>query len=654
MRPSAQRILVALQIALLVAMTLTPAMALAADPSPDPSPSAEASPDPTPEPTEPSPPEDPSPTEAASAEEPTQAPDPTPTDEPTPAETPAATDAPAPDPTTAPAAAPSITSDKADYAPGELVTLTGAGWQPGETVHIFVNDDWGSSWTRSVDVTADASGGLADQFNLPSWFVAVYTVVATGDANGHLPLHRCPAAERYCHGDSHQPSHRVGTATYGNVVVKFNGNAQQCTVDLAVDGPLPAGATATFGSTVLTSTGADASTPFSIVTTAATPAGTTIFKIEATPRSNCQNGAQVQETSDLSLVVAKRVGTVTVGTQSGSVTFGTPGSVTYSVTVTKLGNGSGTFNLTAPLVPGGVTASFSPSTLTYAAGDTSKSATLTLTTSAATQAATGAAFSVVATNAGQSADSSLGAGSLAVNKASSTTTVTCTAGPFVYTGSAFTPCSVTVTGAGGLSLTPAPSYDDNTDAGTATASYTYAGDANHTGSSDSKTFTIDKASSTTSMTCPANVTYTGSAHTPCTAKVTGAGGLDQSLTVGYTNNTDAGRRLLPRPSRAMPTTTAAATRRPSRSTRPSSTTAVTCPASVTYTGTPQTPCTANVTGAGGLNQTLTVNYANNTNAGTATACASFAGDANHTGSTDTEDLHDRQGVVHDDVTCPVR
>ena len=158
MRPSAQRILVALQIALLVAMTLTPAMALAADPSPDPSPSAEASPEATPDPTpEPSaePTAETSPTEEPETDEPTQAPDPAPTDEPTPAETPAPTETQAPDATTAPAAAPSITSDKTDYAPGELVTLTGAGWQPGETVHIFVNDDWGSSWSRTVDVTAD-------------------------------------------------------------------------------------------------------------------------------------------------------------------------------------------------------------------------------------------------------------------------------------------------------------------------------------------------------------------------------------------------------------------------------------------------------------------------------------------------------------------
>ena len=47
-----------------------------------------------------------------------------------------------------------------------------------------------------------------------------------------------------------------------------------------------------------------------------------------------------------------------------------------------------------------------------------------------------------------------------------------------------------------------PAYSNNTNAGTATASYTYGGDANHTGSSDSKNFTIDKAASHTVVTCP--------------------------------------------------------------------------------------------------------------------------------------------------------
>jgi hypothetical protein len=42
-----------------------------------------------------------------------------------------------------------------------------------------------------------------------------------------------------------------------------------------------------------------------------------------------------------------------------------------------------------------------------------------------------------------------------------------------------------------------------------------------------------------------------------------------------------------------------------------------------------TPCTASASGAGGLNVGLTVDYINNVLAGTATANASYAGDANH-------------------------
>src|SRR5829696_10360083 len=74
-------------------------------------------------------------------------------------------------------AAPTIQSDKDDYAPGELVTLTGSGWQPGESVHINVNDDVGQTWSynSNPDVTADANGNISHSFNLPSTFVATYT-----------------------------------------------------------------------------------------------------------------------------------------------------------------------------------------------------------------------------------------------------------------------------------------------------------------------------------------------------------------------------------------------------------------------------------------------------------------------------------------------
>jgi hypothetical protein len=43
-----------------------------------------------------------------------------------------------------------------------------------------------------------------------------------------------------------------------------------------------------------------------------------------------------------------------------------------------------------------------------------------------------------------------------------------------------------------------------------------------------------------------------------------------------------------------------------------------------------------VSGVGGLSESVTVSYSNNTNVGMATATATYAGDGNHTGSTDSE------------------
>jgi Chitobiase/beta-hexosaminidase C-terminal domain/Glucodextranase, domain B len=83
-------------------------------------------------------------------------------------------------------ATPTIQSDKDDYAPGSTVTLTGSGWQADQTVHINVNDDLGKTWSRDVDVDVDANGDITDQFQLPSNFVAVYKVTATGNQSGQV------------------------------------------------------------------------------------------------------------------------------------------------------------------------------------------------------------------------------------------------------------------------------------------------------------------------------------------------------------------------------------------------------------------------------------------------------------------------------------
>ena len=130
-------------------------------------------------------------------------------------------------------------------------------------------------------------------------------------------------------------------------------------------------------------------------------------------------------------------------------------------------------------------------------------------------------------------------GNLHVNKASSTTTVTFEAGPYTYRGTAFT-ATAAVTGVGGLNQPVTVSYSGDclnvTVANGCTATANFAGDANHNGSSDSKSITIEKASSTTTVTFEAGpYTYRGTAFT-ATAAVTGVGGLNQPVTVSYSGD----------------------------------------------------------------------------------------------------------------------
>src|SRR5207253_755729 len=110
----------------------------------------------------------------------------------------------------------------------------------------------------------------------------------------------------------------------------------------------------------------------------------------------------------------------------------------------------------------------------------------------------------------------------------STTKVT--GGTFTFDGSAHA-ASVLVTGVGGLSLTPSPNYSGGclaapihvaeTTPTACTASYSFAGDGDHLGSSDSAAIVINPAASPTKVT-GGTCTFVGGAH-PAGALVAGAG-----------------------------------------------------------------------------------------------------------------------------------
>src|SRR5207253_7414693 len=105
---------------------------------------------------------------------------------------------------------------------------------------------------------------------------------------------------------------------------------------------------------------------------------------------------------------------------------------------------------------------------------------------------------------------------IVITPAPSTSTVT--GGVSIYDGFGH-PATVLVTGVGGLNLTPAPNYSGgcsvvpvnvvDTQPTVCTASYTFAGDGDRTGSAGSATILINKANSSTTIGNGFTVIYDG-------------------------------------------------------------------------------------------------------------------------------------------------
>src|SRR2546425_137035 len=100
-----------------------------------------------------------------------------------------------------------------------------------------------------------------------------------------------------------------------------------------------------------------------------------------------------------------------------------------------------------------------------------------------------------------------------------------------------------MTGVGGLSLTPTADYANNINAGTATASYSYAESDNYFASIDSKPFAIGQADATVAVTGYTGGTYDSSAHMQ-TVAVTGVGSEDRQSATKVKGADPGGRRIL--------------------------------------------------------------------------------------------------------------
>ena len=144
-------------------------------------------------------------------------------------------------------------------------------------------------------------------------------------------------------------------------------------------------------------------------------------------------------------VAASTFESVSVGTQSGTLTSGTSGTATYTVTVTRSGSGilDVLLSLTTSL-PTGATASFNPGTVSFNGNTpTSKTSTLTISTSTSTPAGTTTFNSLLwgQSTQGQVTTTKSANGTLMVGKANATVTLSNLTQ--TYTGSPLTPSATT-------------------------------------------------------------------------------------------------------------------------------------------------------------------------------------------------------------------
>ncbi len=243
-------------------------------------------------------------------------------------------------------------------------------------------------------------------------------------------------------------------------------------------------------------------------------------------------------------------------------------------------------------------------------------------------------YTVTATYAGD-ANHTGSSDSATITITKATSTVTATGDSFVYDGTTHTGGSSVVNGVGVVTGSAVLSYSgDQIDAGSYTVTATYAGDANHEGSSDSATVTITKATSTVTAS-GASFVYDGTTHTGGSSVVNGAGVITGSAVLSYSGDqVNTGSYTV--------TATYAGDANHTGSSDNATITITKATSSVTatgdsfvYDGTAHTGGSYTLNGGGVVTGSVLLSYSGDqVNAGTYTVTATYAGDANHTGSTD--------------------
>jgi hypothetical protein len=370
----------------------------------------------------------------------------------------------------------SVTTDKTDYAPGQIVTITGSGFQPNEQVDIYFHEFPEAYPDVFLSATANQQGNFVTAEFAPQEIDLgrIFILTAIGQSSGFTAQTAFKDNKNLTVTKAGSGSGTI-TSTPSGASGSANGNSINCNSScssqtLAFDNldtvtltAVPASGSVFLGWNVVG--GASSLSP------GCTSGATTC-------RFNMNNNA-ISVTATFNAAAA----TTTISISAPTITYNTNGSVTVDVSATV---GTPTGNVTLA-VDGGT-----PVSKLLSGG----SAIFTSSDISALASPNAGDHSLSANYAAQgNFTASSATGNLHVNKASSTTTVTFEAGPYTYRGTAFT-ATAAVTGVGGLNQPVAVVYSGDclnvTLANGCTATATFAGDTNHNGSNDTKSISINK------------------------------------------------------------------------------------------------------------------------------------------------------------------
>ncbi|HET8833457.1 MAG TPA: Ig-like domain repeat protein, partial [Gemmatimonadales bacterium] len=274
----------------------------------------------------------------------------------------------------------SVNTDKDDYQPGDTVTVTGAGWEPGETVSLLFHEDIDPPVhpDKSFTAVADGDGRIVNRDYLidDEDLNVRFTLQATGLSSGKTAQATFTDAVSFqgitAAAQTPDPIAPGASATYA-VTVQFNGNnTPTCSVTLSASG-LPAGAAGSFSpNPVLSPGGSDQNTTLTITTNAGTtPVGTTTVTI-----TGVGTGCGGTKTTTVALNVRRLTNTAVTSSLNPSLTGQ---SVTFTATVTQVAGGAAVTTGSVAFIEGGTCAA--PTTVRQAATAVDGTGQVTFTTS---------------------------------------------------------------------------------------------------------------------------------------------------------------------------------------------------------------------------------------------------------------------------------